>query len=106
MPIHFFRAIGYSYKSQLVNIHRIGLHSIFIQKDYLSQVLEPYIKGFLKAFGAILEASKTPQFIEDENSVHGHKSATNLCIRWRVFKDIALFYHSAISLDMNPIKKY
>jgi len=43
-PVHFFfRAIGYSYKSQLINIHGNGLHGAFTQKDYLAQVLEPYI---------------------------------------------------------------
>jgi len=104
-PVHFFGAIGYSYKSQLVNIHGTGLHGAFTQKDYLSQVLEPYIEGFLKAFGAILGAGKTPQFMEDGNSAHGHKSTTNLCARWRAFKGIVLFHHPAISPDMNPIEK-
>jgi hypothetical protein len=47
IPVHFFGTIRYSYKSQLVNIHRSSKNSVFIQKDYLAQVLEPYIKSFL-----------------------------------------------------------
>jgi len=90
----------------LVNIYRIGLYSVFTQKDYLSQVLEFYIEGFLKAFGAILKVGKTFQFIEDGNSAYSHKSTTNLYIHWRAFKDIVLFYHLAISPDINPIEKY
>jgi len=89
----------------LINIHRIGLYSIFIQKDYLSQVFELYIEGFLKAFGAILEADKTPQFIEDGNSIYSHKSTTNLCVHWQAFKGIVLFYFPTISPNMNPIEK-
>jgi hypothetical protein len=69
--VHFFKAIGYRYKSQLVSIHRSGKNGAFTQKDYLAQVLELYILGFLEAFGVVC---KTLQFIEDENSVYRHKS--------------------------------
>lgn len=57
--MYFFRAVRYGYKSQLVNIHRTSKSSVFTQKDYLAQVLEPYIESFLNAFRAILRASKT-----------------------------------------------
>jgi len=90
----------------LVNIHGTGLYSVFIQKDYLFQVFEFYIEGFLKAFGVILETDKTPQFIKDENSAYGYKFTTNLCVHWRAFKGIVLFHHPTISPDMNPIEKY
>ena len=102
MPVHFFGAIGYSYKSMLVNIHGSGKNSVFTQTDYLAQVLEPYIQNFLEAFGAICGVL---QFMEDSNSVHGHKSLWNSCTLWRASKGIVLFPHPAISPDMNPIEK-
>ena len=77
----FFGAVGYSYKSKLVNIHKTSKNRAFTQKDYLAQVLKPYIQDFLAAFGAVLGAGKTPQFMEDRNSAHGHKSTTNICAR-------------------------
>jgi hypothetical protein len=104
-PVHFFGAVGYGYKSQLVHIQGSGKNGAFTQKDYLVQVLEPYIQGFLNAFGAVLGPGKTPQFMEDGNSAHGHKSSTNMCARWRASKGITLFPHPAISPDMNPIEK-
>jgi transposase/uncharacterized protein YeeX (DUF496 family) len=104
-PVHFFGTIGYGYKSQLVHIYGSGKTGAFTQKDYLAQVLKPYIQGFLVAFGAILGAGKTPQFMEDGNSAHGHKSTYNICARWRASMGIALFPHPAISPDMNPIEK-
>jgi len=75
-PVHFFGAIRYGYKSQLVSIHGSGMNGAFTQKDYLAQVLEPYILSFLEAFGVVC---RTPQFMEDGNSAHGHKSTWNLC---------------------------
>jgi hypothetical protein len=59
-PVHFFGAVGYGYKSQLVYIQGSSKNGAFTQKDYLIQVLEPYIQGFLNAFGTILKPSKTP----------------------------------------------
>ena len=101
-PVHFFGAIGYGYKSQLVSIHGSGQNGAFTQVDYLTQVLQPYILSFLAAFGAVCG---TPQFMEDGNSAHGHKSTTNPCARWRASQGITLFPHPAISPDMNPIEK-
>jgi len=76
--VHFFSAIGYGYKSPLVNIHGTGKNGAFKQTDYLRQVLKSYIQSFLEAFRAICG---TPQFMEDGNSAHSHKSLTNLCAR-------------------------
>ena len=90
----------------MVNIHRTSNNGAFTQKDYLAQVLEPYIQGFLDAFGAVLGDRKTPQFMEDRNSAHGHKSTSNIYARWRASKGIILFPHPVISPDMNPTKKY
>jgi hypothetical protein len=59
-PVHFFGAVGYGYKSQLVYIQGSSKNGAFTQKDYLVQVLEPYIQGFLNAFGAVLGPGKTP----------------------------------------------
>jgi hypothetical protein len=89
----------------LVNIHGTGKNGAFTQTDYLAQVLEPYIQGFLAAFGSVLGPGKTPQFMEDGNSAYGHKSTTNICARWRASIGITLFPHPAISPDMNPIEK-
>lgn len=52
-PVHFFGAIGYGYKSQLVSIHGSGQNGAFTQVDYLTQVLQPYILSFLAAFRAV-----------------------------------------------------
>lgn len=101
-PVHFFGAIGYGYKSTLINIHGTGKNGAFRQVDYCSQVLEPHIIGFLEAFGRICGS---PQFMEDGNAIHGHKSFWNPCAIWRRAKGIILFPHPAISPDMNPIEK-
>jgi len=60
IPVYFFRAVGYGYKSQLINIYRTSKNGVFTQKDYLVQVLEPYIQGFIAAFGAVLGVGQTP----------------------------------------------
>jgi len=52
----------------------------FTQKDYLAQILRPYIMGFLKAFKAVCG---TLQLMEDGNSAHGHKSIQNPYAVWR-----------------------
>jgi hypothetical protein len=75
IPVYFFRTIRYGYNNQLVYIHRSSKNSVFIQKDYLTQVLKPYMKGFLVAFGAVLGTSKTLQFIENKNSAYSCKLA-------------------------------
>jgi len=100
--VHFFGAIGHGYKSRLVQIHGSGKNGAFTQKDYLAQILRPYIMGFLKAFKAVCG---TPQLMEDGNSAHGHKSIQNPCAVWRATWGITLFPHPAISPDMNPIEK-
>ncbi|KUJ18619.1 uncharacterized protein LY89DRAFT_559278, partial [Mollisia scopiformis] len=77
----------------------------FTQTDYLAQVLKPYIQDFLAAFAAVLGPGKTPQFMEDGNSAHGHKTTSNICATWRTSMGITLFPHPAVSPDMNPIEK-
>jgi hypothetical protein len=47
-PVHAWGTIGYRYKSPLLFIHGSGKSGAFMQKDYLAQVLEPYIQGFLE----------------------------------------------------------
>jgi len=103
--IHFFGVVEYGYKNPLVNIYGIGKNGAFTQKDYLAQVLKPYVQGFIAAFGAILGPGKTPHFMEDKNSAHGYKSITNICAAWRASVGIILFPHPAISPDMNLIEK-
>jgi hypothetical protein len=78
IPVYFFGAIGLGYKSPLVYIVGSGKDGAFKQVDYLSQVLQPHIQSFLEAFR---EICSTPQFIEDGNLVHRHKSTTNPCAR-------------------------
>jgi transposase len=46
-----------------------------------------------------------PQFMEDGNSAHGHKSLYNPCVRFRASRGIILLPHPAILPDMNPIEK-
>ncbi|KUJ13345.1 uncharacterized protein LY89DRAFT_672563 [Mollisia scopiformis] len=105
IPVHFFGAVGYGYKSPLINIHGTGKSGAFTQTDYLAQVLKPYIQDFLAAFAAVLGPGKTPQFMEDGNSAHGHKTTSNICATWRTSMGITLFPHPAVSPDMNPIEK-
>jgi hypothetical protein len=79
-PVRAFGAIGYSYKSQLLFITGTGKNGAFTQKDYLEQVLEKALVGILGAFGQItLPEGLQPQFMEDGNSAHGHKSINNVC---------------------------
>jgi hypothetical protein len=98
IPVHFFGAVGYGYKSPLINIHGTGKSGAFTQTDYLAQVLKPYIQDFLAAFAAVLGPGKTPQFMEDGNSAHGHKTTRNICATWRTSMGITLFPHPAVSL--------
>jgi hypothetical protein len=70
--------IGYGYKSPLIFIYRSGKSYTLTQVDYLSQVLEPYIRPILEAFALIIyELGIDPLFIEDGNPAYGHKSHTN-----------------------------
>lgn len=105
-PIHAFGAIGYGYKSQLLFIKGTGKNGAFTQKNYLEQVLEKAIVGILDDFRQItLPEGLQPQFMEDGNSAHGHKSTTNACALWRKAHGITLFPHPFTSPDMNPIEK-
>ena len=105
-PVHAFGAIGYGYKSQLLFITGTGKNGAFTQKNYLEQVLEKALVGILGAFGQItLPKGLQPQFMEDGNSAHGHKSINNVCAIWRRNHGITLFPHPSTSPDMNPIEK-
>jgi transposase len=108
-PVNAWGAIGYGYKSPLIFIHGSGKSGAFIQKDYLSQVLEVHIQPILEAFAAVtylLRPSAEPLFIEDSNSAHGHKSTRNCCTRYRTKHGIILMPHPSTSPDINPIEKY
>jgi transposase len=105
-PVHAFGAIRYGYKSQLLFITGTGKNGAFTQKNYLEQVLEKALVGILGAFGQItLPKGLQPQFMEDGNSAHGHKSINNVCAIWRRNHGITLFPHPSTSPDMNPIEK-
>ena len=34
--MYFFKVVGYSYKSKLVNIYKTSKNKVFTQKDYLA----------------------------------------------------------------------
>jgi hypothetical protein len=90
----------------LLFIIGIGKNGAFTQKNYLEQVLEKALVGILGAFGQItLPEGLQPQFMEDGNSAHGHKSINNVCAIWRRNHGITLFPHPSMSPDMNPIEK-
>ncbi len=73
-------AIGYGYKSPLLFLNGSGKKGAFTQKDYLTQILSPYIESILEAFRERTHAlGLEPLFMEDGNSAHGHKSTTNCC---------------------------
>jgi hypothetical protein len=82
IPVNAWGAIGYSYKSPLIFVHGFGKRGAFTQKDYLAQVLVPYLEGIVNAFATIthlLRLSIEPLFMEDGNLAHGHKSTRNCC---------------------------
>jgi hypothetical protein len=109
IPVNAWGAIGYGYKSPLLFIQGSSKSGAFTQADYLVQVLEPYIQGFIDNFTAItyqLDPAVEPLFIEDGNSAHGHKSTRNCCTRYRTVYGIVLMPHPSTSPDMNPIEKY
>jgi hypothetical protein len=108
-PIHAWGAIGYRYKSPLLFLHSHGKNRAFIQRDYLAQILAPYIQGIIEAFAAIthsLRPAVEPLFMEDGNSAHGHKSTHNCYAKWRIAHGIILMLHPSTSPDINPIEKY
>jgi hypothetical protein len=86
----------------------MGKSSALKQVDYLSQILEPYIRPILEAFAAqthLLRLSAEPLFIEDGNPAHSHKSTTNCCQLFRTTHSIILMPHPSTSPDINPIEK-
>jgi hypothetical protein len=108
VPVNAWGAIGYGYKSPLLFLHGSGKKGAFTQRDYLSQILAPYIEGIVHAFALIthlLCPSMEPLFMEDGNSAHGHKSTSNCCAKWRTNHGIILMPHPSTSPDMNPIEK-
>jgi hypothetical protein len=108
IPVNAWGAIGYGYKSPLLFLRRSGKKDAFIQVNYLSQILAPYLEGIVNAFAAIiylLVPAVKPLFMEDGNSAHGHKSTSNYCAKWRTKHGIILMPHPSISPDMNPIEK-
>jgi hypothetical protein len=107
-PVNAWGAIGYGYKSPLLFIQGSGKSGAFKQSDYLTQILEPHIQGFLEDFATIthrLDPMMEPLFMEDGNSAHGHKSERNCCAKWRIAHGIILMPHPSTSPDMNPIEK-
>jgi hypothetical protein len=77
-----------------------------MQKDYLSQVLAPYIEGILKAFAEVThQLGVEPLFMEDGNSAHGHQSSRNCYAQFRTKHGIILMPHPSTSPDINPIEK-
>jgi hypothetical protein len=79
-PVNAWGAIGYGYKSPLLFIQGSGKSGAFKQADYLAQILEPHIQGFIEDFATIthsLSPVTEPLFMEDGNSAHGHKSTRN-----------------------------
>jgi hypothetical protein len=83
-PVNAWGAIGYRYKSPLIFLRGSSKKGAFTQKDYLAQVLAPYIQPILEVFAAVthlLRPLVEPLFIEDGNSAHGHKSTSNCYTR-------------------------
>jgi transposase len=105
-PVNAWGAIGYGYKSPLLFVRGSGKKGAFTQRDYLAQVLAPYIEGILEAFAEVThQLGVEPLFMEDGNSAHGHKSTSNCCARYRTAHGIILMPHPSTSPDMNPIEK-
>jgi transposase len=92
----------------LIFVNGSGKGGALNQKDYLTQVLEPYIQSILETFAAVthqLQPFAEPLFMEDGNPAHGHKSSTNCCQRFGTKQGIVLMPHPSSSPDMNPIEK-
>ena len=108
IPVNAWGAIGYGYKSPLLFIQGSGKSGAFKQTDYLAQILEPHLEGFIDDFATItysLSPVAEPLFMEDGNSAHGHKTTRNCCAKWRTAHGIVLMPHPSTSPDINPIKK-
>jgi hypothetical protein len=50
IPVNAWGVIGYSYMSPLLFIRGSSKSGAFTQADYLVQVLEPHIQGFIDDF--------------------------------------------------------
>jgi hypothetical protein len=106
-PVSYWEAIGYNYKSQLIILQKHSKRGVFIQIDYLAQVLELAIKGILEDFSLVTaELGYLPIFIEDGNPVYSHKSMNNPYALYKEKHRIQLLNHPSTSPDLNPIKKY
>jgi hypothetical protein len=80
---------------------------VFIQTDYLAQVLELVIKSILEDFGLVIaELRYLPIFIKDSNPAYSHKSINNPCALYKEKHRIQLLNHPSTSPDLNLIEKY
>jgi hypothetical protein len=78
--VNTWGAIRHDYKNFLVFVKGSSKRGVFIQKDYFSQILIPYIESILEDFGAYTYTLGLELlFIEDGNSTHGYKSIHNYC---------------------------
>jgi hypothetical protein len=90
----------------LIIIQGHGKGGVFIQTDYLVQVLEPAIEVILEDFGLVTaELGYMPLFIEDGNPAHGYKSITNPCAVYREKHSIQILNYPSTSHDLNPTEK-
>jgi hypothetical protein len=87
----------------LIWLDGTGKNGAFFQKDYVAQVLEPYLEQILAEFGT--KCGGSPIFMEDGNAAHGLKSTKNPVYLWEKFHKILLLNWAASSSDMNPIKQ-
>jgi hypothetical protein len=89
-------------------IHSSSKSGVFIQKDYLTQLLQPHIQPILEVFAAVIYLLRPivePLFMEDGNSTHGHKSTYNYCAKWRTAHGVILIPYLSTSPDINSIEK-
>jgi hypothetical protein len=100
---NIWAAIGYNYKSPLIWLKGSGKNGAFLQKDYLSQVLEPHLERILAEMAT--KCGCTPTFMEDGNAAHGCKSTKNPVYLWKQLHKIKLLDWAANSPDMNPIEQ-
>ena len=101
--LNVWAAIGHNYKSSLVWIKGSGKNEAFLQKDYVSQVLEPHLERILADMAK--QCGQPPIFMEDGNAAHGLRTKTNIVHRWKEAHRIALLDWAANSPDMNPIEQ-
>ena len=106
-PCNVWGTIGYNYKSLLIFLKGSGKGGSLTQLDYLAQVLQGGLQDFLAEFALITREAhqQEPLFMEDGNSAHGKKSATNPCAQFCWKHRIKTTIYPAIFPDMNPIEK-